>query len=210
MIITLIEEINKSLSHNLYFSALSLALTLPDICGKAEFPGTGSTTRYKKWYDEYIGQYEKSAKIDGVPEMPYLSGEIVYNFRSSLFHQGNPNLDNDEYKKRNKKECPIEHFKIVVETEKPYKIYGGEAGSLTIDNNGVEHREYRVNVRRLCMILCLASESYYNKNREKFTFFNYSILDWDKYIASLPVEDRDMMLEEALTDIERISKSEEP
>jgi len=60
------------------------------------------------------------------------------------------------------------------------------------------------------LILCLAAESYYNKNKEKFTFFNYSILDWDKYIASLPVEDRDMMLEEALTDIERISKSEEP
>ena len=194
----LIAEINEALSHNLYFAALSLALTLPDICGKAEYPDKGSTSRYKLWYDEYIGQYEKSPSIDGVPDMPYLSGEIVYNFRSSLFHQGNPNLDNDEYKKRNKKECPIEHFKIVVETEKPYKIYGGEIGSLTIDNNGVEHCEYRVNVRRLCMILCLASESYYNKNQEKFTFFNYSILDWDKYIDSLPKEDRDMMFEEML------------
>ena len=107
----------------------------------------------------------------------------------------NANLDNGEYKKRNKKECPIEHFKIVVETEKPYKIYGGEAGSL------IEHREYRVSVRRLCMILCLAAESYYNKNKDKFTFFNYSILDWDKYIDSLPKDDRNMMLEEALKEI---------
>lgn len=203
MIITLIEEINKSLSHNLYFSALSLALTLPDICGKAEFPGTGSTTRYKKWYDEYIGQYEKSAKIDGVPEMPYLSGEIVYNFRSSLFHQGNPNLDNVEYKKRhNQKDCPIEHFKIVIEKEKPYKIYGGEAGSLIMDNDGIWHREYSVSVRRLCMVLCLAAENYYKKNMDKFTFINYSILDWDKYIDSLPKEDGNMMIEAALRDVE--------
>lgn len=199
MIIKLIEEINAALSHDLYFAALSLALTLPDICGKAEYPDKGSTSRYKLWYDEYIGQYEKSPSVEGVPDMPYLSGEIVYNFRSSLFHQGNPNLDNDEYKKRhNQKDCPIEHFKIVIETEKPFKIYGGEAGMLTIDNNGVEHRQYRVSVRRLCMILCLSAENYYKNNKGKFTFFNYSILDWDKYLNSLPKEDREMIFDEVL------------
>ena len=207
MINKLITEINEALSNNLYFAALSLALTLPDICGKAEYPEKGSTSRYKLWYDEYIGKYEKGPSIDGVPDMPYLSGDIVYNFRSSLFHQGNPNLDNHEYKKRNKKDCPIEHFKIVIETEKPFKIYGGEAGSLTIDNDGIAHREYRVNVRRLCMILCLAAESYYKQNKDKFTFFNYSILDWDKYIDSLPKEDRDMMLEAALMDTQEIENN---
>ena len=203
MINKLITEINEALSHNLYFAALSLVLTLPDICGKAEYPEKGSTSRYKLWYDEYIGKYEKGPSIDGVPDMPYLSGEIVYNFRSSLFHQGNPNLDNHEYKKRNKKDCPIEHFKIVVETEKPFKIYGGEAGSLTIDNDGIAHREYRVNVRRLCMILCLAAESYYKQDKDKFTFFNYSILDWDKYINSLPKQDCKMMLEDISYDSDK-------
>ena len=204
MVIKLIEEINDALSHNLYFAALSLALTLPDICGKAEYPEKGSTSRYKLWYDEYIGQYEKSPPIDGVPDMPYLSGEIVYNFRGSLFHQGNPNLDNDEYKKRhNQKDCPIEHFKIVIETEKPFKIYGRDAGTLTIDNDGVEHREYSVSVRRLCMILCLSAENYYKNNKEKFTFFNYSILDWDKYINSLPKQDREMMLEDISYDSDK-------
>lgn len=185
----LITEINEALSHDLYFAALSLALTLPDICGKAEYPEKGSTSRYKLWYDEYIGQYEKSPIDNGTPEMPYLSGEIVYNFRSSLFHQGNPNLDNDEFKKRKNKDCPIEHFEVVIETEKPFKIYGGESRTLTIDENGIEHREYSVSLRRLCMILCLTAESYYQQNKEKFTFFNYSILDWDKYIDRLPKDD---------------------
>ena len=194
MIPKLIAEINQALSYNLYFSALLLALTLPDICGKAEYPEKGSTSRYKLWYDEYVGQYERPPSFDGEPEMPYLSGEIVYNFRSSLFHQGNPNLDDEEYKKRNKKNCPIEHFTIVLETEKPFKIYGGEAGVLTIDKHGVEHRGYSVNVRRLCMILCWVAESYYKKNKEKFNFFNYSILDWDKHIDSIPKEDRDILL----------------
>ena len=72
MIKKLITEINEALSNNLYFAALSLALTLPDICGKAEYPEKGSTSRYKLWYDEYIGQYEKSPPIDGVPDMPFL------------------------------------------------------------------------------------------------------------------------------------------
>ncbi len=49
MIIKLIEEINTALSHNLYFAALSLALTLPDICGKAEYPNKGSTIRYRAY-----------------------------------------------------------------------------------------------------------------------------------------------------------------
>lgn len=204
MVIKLIEEINTALSHNLYFAALSLSLTLPDICGKAEYPDKSSTNRYKLWYDEYIGKYEKSPSVEGAPDMPYLSGEIVYNFRSSLFHQGNPNLDNDEYKKRhNQKDCPIEHFKIVIETEKPFKIYGGEVGTLTIDNDGVEHREYRVSVRRLCMILCLASENYYKNNKGKFTFFNYSVLDWDKYINSLPKQDREIMFEDINNDADK-------
>lgn len=113
MITKLIIEINKALSHNLYFAALSLALTLPDICGKAEYPEKGSTSRYKLWYDENIGQYEKSPSVEGIPDMPYLSGEIVYNFRSSLFHQGNPNLDNDEYQKRNKKSVPSNTSKLL-------------------------------------------------------------------------------------------------
>ena len=102
-----------------------------------------------------------------------------------------------------RKDCPIEHFKIVIETEKPFKIYGGEAGTLTIDNDGVEHREYSVSVRRFCMILCLSAENYYKKNKEKFTFFNYSILDWDKYINSLPKQDCKMMLEDISYDSDK-------
>lgn len=38
MILRIIDETEKALSHDLYFAALNLALTLPDICGKAEYP----------------------------------------------------------------------------------------------------------------------------------------------------------------------------
>ncbi len=42
MILRIIDEIEKALNHDLYFAALNLALTLPDICGKAEYPSLRS------------------------------------------------------------------------------------------------------------------------------------------------------------------------
>ena len=59
MIKRIVDDINKALENNAYFAALSLALTLPDVCGKAEYPNDGTGKRYKKWYDEYVGKYEK-------------------------------------------------------------------------------------------------------------------------------------------------------
>lgn len=94
MILRIIDEIEKALNHDLYFAALNLALTLPDICGKAEYPSLRSTReRYIQWYDKIVGVTEKPPKCtEDEPEMPYLSGEVVYSLRCSLLHEGNPNL----------------------------------------------------------------------------------------------------------------------
>lgn len=198
MIDTFIDEINRALSYDLYFSALSLALTLPDICGKAEYPDKKSTSRYKLWYDEYIGksehpvleenqgEYSKEI-IETIRNMPYLSGEIVYNFRCSLFHQGTPNIDRVEYQRRNNKKCPIDKFVVVTEQEKPFQIYGGERSSVVTDNDGNQTRTYRVNIRRLCKILTLTAKKYYEENKEKFHFLDYSILDWDNEMEKMRI-----------------------
>ncbi len=73
MINNLISDINKSLDNENYFAALSLALILPDICGKAKYPTEGVGRRYIQWYNENIGQYEKPKSKYG-EDMPYLSG----------------------------------------------------------------------------------------------------------------------------------------
>lgn len=186
MVEKLVSEINDALSHNLYFAALNLALTLPDICGKAEYPNLGTTKRYKLWYDEYIGKYEKAPTLVGETEMPYLNGEIIYNLRCSLLHEGNANIDKEKYKKKNKEKCPIDHFLLVIQSEQPFHIYGGETSSVYTASKGNGIREYQVNVRRLCMIICLCAEAYYYDNKDKFKFFNYKIIDWDTITAGLP------------------------
>ena len=60
MIFRLVREIRKALENELYFVALSSALTLPDICGKATYPTERSSRkRYILWYDGEIGKYLK-------------------------------------------------------------------------------------------------------------------------------------------------------
>lgn len=181
MILRIIDEIEKALSHDLYFAALNLALTLPDICGKAEYPSLRSTReRYIQWYDKIVGVTEKPPR-DDEPEMPYLSGEVVYSLRCSLLHEGNPNLQ-----KNGKHPIPIDHFSLVIQSEQPFHIYGGEESCVMTSPDGTEVRSYRVNVWRLCMVLCLCAKGYYKENKDKFDFYNYELIDWDEVTASLP------------------------
>lgn len=72
----MIDEIAVALNQGLYLVALSAALTLPDVCGKAEYPEERVSTRYKKWYSTFVP--------DGnLPE------DSVYALRCSLLHEGN-------------------------------------------------------------------------------------------------------------------------
>lgn len=178
MVLKIIEDIRKALENDLHFVALNSALTLPDICGKAAYPNeVSSKKRYVLWYDEEIGKYEKCPGDQR--NMPYLSGEVVYSLRCSLLHEGNPNVNNDKLKEG----CSIDKFSLVVEKNKTYNSY---SDSSSIENYGGKCiRKYRMNVRRICEILCSVAESYYKENREKFSF-NYEIIDWDEVTSHMP------------------------
>ncbi len=167
MINKIAEEINKALDAELYLIALGSALTLPDICGKAEYPDEKSTAiRYKKWYDHHIGQYEKADD-----DMPYLSGDIVYSLRCSLLHQGNPNVDNTQ--------MHLDEFQLLIQRMEGIEIYI-DTSSVVTHADGSETRSYKVHIKNLCWMICRLAQKYYNKNKDKFNFFNYKIVDLDK------------------------------
>jgi hypothetical protein len=179
MILRLIDDVNKALDAECYYSALALALTFPDICGKAEYPNERSTKkRYIDWYDDHIGKYEQ-CPCEGCKNkpLPYLSGEVVYSLRNSLLHQGTPNIDINKIENENNK---IDYFELVIESKKPFDIYGDSAG---VNDEG--KKDYRVNVRRLCLIIGATARGYYEANKDKFDFFNYSIIDWDYEVDRL-------------------------
>lgn len=98
------------------WAALAIALTLPDICGKAEYSSACNTRRYIDWYNKYVAPFECPPSHEGAePEnMPYLSGEVVYNLRNSFLHQGNPNIDNGKIKQ---KENKIDKFSLVIQSK---------------------------------------------------------------------------------------------
>lgn len=196
MIIQLVQDIRKALENNLYFVALSSALTLPDICGKAAYPEEPSSRRrYISWYDEEIGKYEKNP--EDKENMPYLSGEVIYSLRCSLLHEGNPNMNNDSLRA----DLPIDHFSLVIEKAKPFDIY---SDSSSISNFGDKNiREYSMNVRRICMILCNVAESYYKEYKDKF-HFNYEIIDWDEATSHLPSIDMEKVINELAKSCEEL------
>lgn len=176
MLLKIIEDVNKALDAESYFSALSLVLTIPDICGKAEYPKKRTTRRYIDWFNEYIAKYEICpCEHCKEVQMPYLSGEVVNSLRNSFLHQGTPNIDNNRLN-----DNKIDVFEIVIESKKEIEIYSDTSSIINSDI-----RTYRVNLRRLCQIVCSTANGYYEENIDKFNFFNYSIIDWDAEVKRL-------------------------
>ena len=117
MVQRIVDDIRTALDNDLFFAALSTALTLPDICGKAEYPNESSSKkRYIDWYDKEIGRFEKNPCQTTDEEMPYLSGKVIYSLRCSLLHEGNPNVDNERLTKGNES-LPINHFVLKTESK---------------------------------------------------------------------------------------------
>ena len=110
MLIQIIDEIKKSIDNECYIAALMLALSIPDVCGKAEYPYASITKRYIQWYNTYVGKYEKPLSPYG-DDMPYASGELIYNLRNSLFHQGTPNIDVEKVKEER---CRVDEFRLTI------------------------------------------------------------------------------------------------
>ena len=166
-----ISEIEICLENECYIAALALALTLPDICGNAEYPNKGVRERYIQWYDQYVGPYQKSQSLYSA-DMPYLSGEVVYSLRNNFLHAGNPNIEKEKIKDET---CKIDQFQL-----KASKSLIGDTSCVSYGKGfEIEKKSYIVNVRLLCMRLCRTAKGYYLENEDKFSFLNYYMVKED-------------------------------
>lgn len=181
MIDRIINDINKALDAEAYMAALALVLTLPDICGKVAYGETlRNKERYIKWYEDNIGKYEKNPNDNSKLKDTYLSGEVIYQLRCSVLHQGNPNIDKDKVQDF---ECKIDSFEIVVEKRNAFELYSDSKRKYIQKVNGIlsfSSIKYRMNLRRVCGVITAVAKSYWEENKEKFNFFNYKIIDGDK------------------------------
>jgi len=88
-----INAINKAIKGKNWHGALFIALTLPDICGKVEFPRLSSGKRYIDWFDEYMGNKYKTESV------VFLSGEDCYALRCALLHEGTDDITQQRSRK---------------------------------------------------------------------------------------------------------------
>ncbi len=166
MIEQLAKEIKICLDNQCYIAALTLAVMLPDICGKAEYPDMKVGDRYKQWYKQYV--YSENPFGMHMPE------DIAYSLRCKLLHEGNPAINNDK--------CKVNQFALIIRES------GGhiplESSEYYTDSSGNKiYNIYNVNLVELCRQIASAALRYYQDNKEKFNFFDYRIVSVPDDIA---------------------------
>ena len=168
----MIKEIRMALHHELYIPALASALTLPDICGRAEYPKENVGNRYTRWLQVYaesrkFGEY-RTCSIDG------LRAKDVYKLRCEFLHQGSSEINT------------LEYFELV--TFNPHSANQFQFFSeiqLCGNDNKSASRKVSVNIVMLCEWLCDSAETYYVANKEKFGFINFKLVNTDYHTAKI-------------------------
>lgn len=180
MIDIYIHDIKRSLENGCYFSALALALTLPDICGMAEFPNETSVARYIEWYDKYLGIFMAQGKdLNGV-ENPWLSGEIIYNLRNTFLHTGSPNVMGDKVKEEANQ---IDRFILVLGDS---TVIWDSTIAVDVGHGKVKFKAIIVDVTYLCKNICDCALWFYDKNKEKFQF-DFNVITQEEFLKQ-PVD----------------------
>lgn len=100
----LTESITKSIETNNWYSAIAVALTIPDICSKINDGTKTNRKKYAKWFDDYVGENYKTNYSQNQLEMvrkysteqdyqnllkgTLLSGNDCYALRCAYLHEG--------------------------------------------------------------------------------------------------------------------------
>ncbi len=84
----LILDLRNCLSQRLFFAAINISLTIPDICSALE-SDDGSTDRhkYKRWVDNYFPKEYNH----------FIDASDIYKLRCASLHQGKFNHNNPKY-----------------------------------------------------------------------------------------------------------------
>jgi hypothetical protein len=171
-----IDEIEKAIQAELFLSALALALTLPDICGRAAYPDIReSGKRYKTWYDEYITKYDEPDSLD-LGECLKFDGAACWGLRCALFHSSEmPDVKFDTFQ-----------LSIVRPDSGVYS--GGFRGYSWSDSDKTNRKsKAQINIVDLSFRLCQSAKAFYQSNMTvfDFSFANFEIIDIDNEISKL-------------------------
>jgi hypothetical protein len=89
-----LDAVIRCLETENWYAALSLTLTLPDICGSLENPSTANNReRYTGWCKQWLEPlFTHQIGPDRQPKV-FLSANDFYQARNSILHSGNSEID---------------------------------------------------------------------------------------------------------------------
>lgn len=87
-----IDSVRAAVAEENWYAGLSLALSMPDICGRISSTERGRQ-RYINWAEKYIvPTYTAPVGISNTPKV-FMSGEDLYKLRCAYLHAGEFELD---------------------------------------------------------------------------------------------------------------------
>lgn len=195
MIPVYVNEIKYALKNKCYFSALALTLTLPDLCGMAEFPKDDVGKRYISWIDNHLKDKFSHKKGTIVENNPSLTGEVIYNLRNTFLHQGSPNVQSEKIKDENNQ---FDKFVLVLGD-------GSVISNATIriespKDKDLEFKAIVIDVTFLCESICDCALKYYKKNEDKF-IFKFNAITQEEYLKGSEREHIDLNDPQWLVDL---------
>lgn len=170
MIKDILEDIKLATENKAYFSALALALTIPDICSKIEYKDTKlkKNEKYIEWFNKWIYKYfeipkSNNEEFDSYDELAIFDGKVCYALRCAYLHAGNYEL-----KENGKNEIGIDRFELCV-SDGEWQF--GDSHGCSISNDTIIDVHRRFNVENLIKYFIMGTEDYISEvgdNSEKY------------------------------------------
>ncbi|MDS0528471.1 hypothetical protein NNC19_22535 [Clostridium sp. SHJSY1] len=164
------KDIRNAIDNGSYLSALALALTLPDICGKVMFQGKKGRSVYIDWFNEFVyPYYQSNNKYADKYEGTEFDGIACYCLRCAYLHSGNTDLGESNL------HIKINQFDLCISSNKDSGVYVDMRGIITSNFSSEKIYRVRLDVRRLCKTLCDVAEKYYKDHVDKELFIEHKI-----------------------------------
>lgn len=163
---TLLDDLSRSISNETFYSALTLALALPDMCSQIE-NGLNSSNRntYISWVDAYMDDDYFKVGVQGFEDIEF-SGIICYALRCRVLH----NLDS------NINDAPViqkqgSSYTLILDLVQPKSIlrdgkYMNDGWTYNI-NNILMEATASIDIMYLCNALYETVRKYYTNSTKK-------------------------------------------
>ncbi len=171
-----LDEIQKCIDNKCFIASLTMALLIPDICGKVVHPEYSKCEKvYKMWYSKYMGN-EIASSLDVNRETPWISEDVAYSLRCQMLHDAAPNIEKSKIRQA---ENQID--KICVMFSDSSVLFSSGTYHTVL---GKEERKMTINAKSLSEQLLNCGREFYKGHKEEMDKKYLTIKDGfgDKYL----------------------------